>query len=386
MLAGVRGVKVKHDFCYLSNPHATELFLRYFKKDMAKTGKLQRLVEHYPSQNRALAEKIAESPLIKGVPPSSAGRVLQPPTAALSNNPLGQPLFLRGIKGDNIFVGNGATEVIQAVMQNFTTKKILVPVPTFSPYLEFAPKGSTVLQHRLLKENDFRLDTEAFLTQIKKEKPDTVVIINPNNPEGGHLSFAQLQTLLDSLKNVPTVIVDESFIHFSGRRIESAGSLVGKYPNLVVIKSLSKDFGIAGLRLGYAVMSEKRVSALLERGFLWNVSGFGEYFLDLLNRKEFLKEYEKTRVKAVGERDDFFMELSRIKEIKVYPSKANMFLVELLDGTKASDLCVRLLVKHGIYVRTCYDKVGLTGEFVRIASRTGGENKKFIRALNSALE
>ena len=158
-----------------------------------------------------------------------------------------------------------------------------------------------------------------------------------------------------------------------------------KYSNLIVIKSLSKDFGIAGLRLGYAVMSEKRVSALLERGYLWNVSGFGEYFLGLLSRKDFLKSYEMARLTAIRERDAFFRELSGINGIKVYPSKANMFLIKLLDGTKASDLMVRLLVRHGIYVRTCYDKVGLTGEFIRVASRTAGENEKFIQALKEAL-
>ncbi|MEK7207933.1 MAG: aminotransferase class I/II-fold pyridoxal phosphate-dependent enzyme [Patescibacteria group bacterium] len=179
--------------------------------------------------------------------------------------------------------------------------------------------------------------------------------------------------------------MDESFSYLVGRTIESAGHLVTKHPNLVVIKSLSKDFGIAGVRLGYAVMSEKRVSALLERGYLWNVSGFGEYVLDLLNRKDFLKKYEKTRRKAIRERDAFFRELSGIHGITVYPSRANMFLIELLDGTKASDLLVRLLFRHGIYVRACCDKVGLVGEFVRIASRTAKENKGLIHALKVSL-
>ncbi len=374
------GVHIKHDFCYLSNPHATELFLKYFRKDFKDERKLRNLIEHYPSQNCALAEKLFNSPLVKPARRLAGGGALRPSAGG-------------GISAKNIFVGNGATEIIQAVLQTADDRrrdadirrKIVVPVPTFSPYLEFAPKGVRVVRHQLWKKNEFRLDTAAFLAHVKREKSDTVVIINPNNPEGGYRSAKELQQVLQKLRSVETVIVDESFIHFTGMKIQSASPWVKKYPNLIVIKSLSKDFGIAGLRLGYAVMSEKRVSALLARGYLWNVSGFGEYFLELLSRKDFLRAYEKARRKAVGERDDFFRELQRVKGIKVYPSKANMFLIELLDGSKARDLMVRLLVRHGIYLRTCYDKVGLTGELIRIASRKRSENKTLTLALKETL-
>ncbi|MDO8482504.1 MAG: histidinol-phosphate transaminase [bacterium] len=353
MLEGVKGVRVTHDFCYLSNPHAAELFLRHFKKDFKIEQKLRNVIEYYPSQNRALAKKLERA---------------------------------AGVSADNIFVGNGATEIIQAVLHNFVKRKILVPVPTFSPYLEFSPKGVRSVKHQLLKKNQFRLDLNELLAQVRKEKPDAVVIISPNNPEGGQVSFSELRELIGSLKSVGVVIVDESFIHFSSRKIQSVSRLVGKYPNLVVIKSLSKDFGIAGLRLGYAVMSQVRVTELLARGYLWNVSGFGEYFLDLLNRKDFLREYEKVRLLAIKERDGFFTALSKIPEIRVYPSKANSFLVELLDGSKAEDLTVRLLVRYGIYIRSCGDKVGLNGEFVRIASRNRKENSLVARALYSIFQ
>ncbi len=350
MLAGVEEAKVRHDFCYLSNPHATELFLKYFSKDVLKSNKLRNLVEHYPSQNRALAEKLQ---------------------------------LLTKAPAKNIFVGNGATEIIQAVLQNFVRKKILVPVPTFSPYLEFVPAGVGVLRHQLLKEKNFVLDPREVLSQVRKEKPDAVVLISPNNPDGGFLSFSKLKRLVGALKRVKTVVVDESFIHFAGQRIDSAERLVKQHPNLIVIKSLSKDFGVAGLRLGYAVMSAPRVSALLKRGYLWNVSGFGEYFLELLNRKDFLREYERARLLGIKERDVFFAALSKIPQLKVYPSRANSFLIELLDGSEAEDLTVRLLVKYGIYVRLCKDKVGLRGDFVRVASRRERENSYLIKALVS---
>ena len=386
MLAGVKGVKMKNDFCYLSNPHATELFLRYFGKDFRNEERLRRVVEYYPSQNCALAEKIA---------------ALLAVTQKIHSLSVSHSKEGERIQAENIFVGNGATEIIQAVLQtlvkpfvgvkllqtrrSLTPTKILVPVPTFSPYLEFASKDVSVIQHQLRKKDDFRLNRAELLTQVRKEEPDTVVLINPNNPDGGYIEVEDVHGLLTQLRHVPTVIVDESFAHFVAQKIGHATSLVQKFPNLVVIKSLSKDFGIAGVRLGYAVMSAHRVSALLKRGYLWNVSGFGEYFLGLLNRRDFLRQYEQSRQKAIRERDEFFVELSKIKGLHVYPSRANMFLVELTDGSQAADLVVAFLVRYGIYVRLCKDKIGLHGEFVRIASRSGVENRRVISALRAEL-
>lgn len=349
MISGA-GIKIKYDFCYLSNPYATDLFLKYFNAEI-KGERLAHLIEHYPSQNRSLAQKLTA---------------------------------IAGVPADNIFVGNGATEIIQAVLHNFAKKKILVPIPTFSPYLEFAPEGVAVITHQLQREDRFLLNTERFAQDVRERKPDTVVILDPNNPDGGSIGARGLHTLIQTLRHVETIIVDESFVHFAGRKVESAGRLVKKFPNLVVIKSFSKDFGVAGLRLGYGTMSGQRVSELLKRGYLWNVSGFGEYFLNLLTRKDFLKEYEHARLLAVRERDAFFARLSRIPGLQVYPSKASMFLVELLDGSSADELSVRLLVRHGIYIRPCGDKVGLRGEFVRVASRRSSENDLLVRALKES--
>ena len=351
MLASL-GVEVKRDFCYLANPYATELFLKRFRKDFRSADRLRAAVELYPSQNRALAEKLER---------------------------------IAGVTSERIFVGNGAAEVIQAVLHTFVRKKILVPVPTFSPYLEFAQRVVRVETHQLRREKDFLLEPKRLLEDVRTHRPDAVVIINPNNPNGGYLNAAELQRLLRRLAHVRTVIVDESFIHFAGKRIQSVASMVSKYPNLVVIKSLSKDFGIAGLRLGYAVMSKERVSALLSNGYLWNVSGFGEYFLDLLSDRKFMMAYEKARLRAIRDRDVFFEALKRIPRVRAYPSSANSLLLELSDGTKASNLMVALLLRHGIYVRTCYDKVGLKGEYIRVASRKGSENQMLLRALREAL-
>jgi histidinol-phosphate/aromatic aminotransferase/cobyric acid decarboxylase-like protein len=170
------------DACFLSNPYATELFMDQLKNDLIITGKLRDALEYYPPQNRDIAKIIA--------------------TAI-------------NVEFSNIFVGNGAIEIIQAVLHNFVKNKICVIIPTFSSYYEFVKQGVEVIYYKLEKENEFELDSRKFVNFIVENKPDTVVIINPNNPDGGYISKENLVFILENLKDVSNIIVDESFIHFA---------------------------------------------------------------------------------------------------------------------------------------------------------------------------
>ncbi|MBK7985322.1 MAG: aminotransferase class I/II-fold pyridoxal phosphate-dependent enzyme, partial [Ignavibacteria bacterium] len=221
------------------------------------------------------------------------------------------------ISPDNIFIGNGAIEIIQAVLHRYAGKKIIVNIPTFSSYYEFAPTGTEVVYYQLSKDNDYALNIEHYCEFVHNQNPDTVVLINPNNPDGGYLSFETMKYLLDKFSSVPTVIVDESFIHFAfeddNYSLRSVAELVQEYPNIVVVKSMSKDFGIAGVRAGYAVMKNDRVKELLQNGFLWNSSGLAEYFFRLYVREDFLSEYEKVRVRYIKETQIFFSQLKTVE-------------------------------------------------------------------------
>lgn len=342
---------IKVDACFLSNPYATDLFLSYFKREVMDTGKIRELLEFYPSQNNVIAELLGD--------------------------------FLK-VKPERIFVGNGAIEVIQAVLHNFTHRKILINIPTFSSYYEFVKDGVEIIYNNLKKENDYRLDTNDLIEKVKNEKPDTVVIINPNNPDGGYIPIGNLRTLLAELATVETVILDESFIHFAYEDSSfdpiNTQALTDTYPNLVIIKSMSKDFGIAGVRAGYGVMSEARVAALVKNGYLWNSNGLSEFFFRLYVREDFAKDYEQVRKRYIADTIEFIDALSKIEGIKVLPSKANFVLVEILGGTTSMEFVIALLVKYGIYVRTANDKIGLVGEYIRVASRTKEENALMVNA------
>lgn len=340
------------DACFLSNPYATDLFLDYFKKELIETSKLRDYLEYYPSQNEVIAEIIGSS---------------------------------INVSKENVIVGNGAIELIQAVMHRFVGDKVIVNIPTFSSYYEFAKERTEVVFYQLEKNNNYELVVDHYIEFVKAHKADSVVIINPNNPNGGYLKYEELRIILNNLKEVKNIIIDESFMHFAFEdddlSLISATELFKEFRNVIVIKSMSKDFGIAGIRCGYAVMDKFKVSELLKSGFLWNSSGLSEYFFRLYKRQDFYKEYEIVRKRYIQEAQLFFDELSKIENIKIYPSMANFALIELLDGTTSADFVSKMLIKYGVYTRTCTDKIGLNGEFIRIASRKSEENAKIIYSI-----
>lgn len=345
--------KIKVDACFLSNPYASNLFVNFLKQDFKNEKVLKNLIQYYPSQNAIIAQLVAKH---------------------------------LDVSPQNVFMGNGAIEVIQAVMHNFVRHKIIVNIPTFSSYYEFVKDDVEVVYHQLNKKNNFNLDIDSYLKLVKKEKPDTVVLINPNNPDGSYIKFTDLVYLIKQLKDVDNIIIDESFIHFAREeddQIKTAVRLTNTFDNLIIIKSMSKDFGIAGIRAGYGVMNVEKVNYLLKNGYLWNLSGLAEYFFRLYVQKDFQKMYEQVRIKYIHKTQNFIKKLSQINGIKTYPSQANFVLVELLDGSTAFNCFNKLLLQDGIYTRNCSDKLGLQGEFIRIASRTKKENKKILKSMRS---
>lgn len=345
-------INFKVDACFLSNPYATNLFMSYFENEILSQNKLRDMLEFYPAQNTQIAHDLS--------------------TAI-------------GIHEKNLFISNGASEAIQAVMSNYCNGKVGIILPTFSAYYEFVKPKQEIANFYLQKENDFKFNTEEYLEFVRKENISTAIIINPNNPNGSHIPKREMELVLESLKDLESIIVDESFIHFAFENEEyehvSIAELIKHYPNLIIIKSMSKDFGIAGVRAGYAVMNEERVSNLLKRGYLWNSNGFAEYFFKLYTKPNFLAEYEPVRKQHIKETQQFIADLQTIPYFKTYHSYGNFVLIELPETFKAKDMTVAMLYRYGVYVRNCSDKKGLKGNFIRIASRTKKENEIILKAL-----
>lgn len=350
-------IKIKIDACFLSNPYATDLFFDYFNEDLLKTNQIYNILEYYPSQNQYISSVLSKQ---------------------------------LNVPNKNVFVGNGATEIIQAVIHNLVKEKIIVNIPTFSSYYEFALNEIEVEYFKLLKDNNFVLNVQEYISYVNSTKPGAVVIINPNNPDGGYINYDDMIEIIQNLDSQILIIVDESFIHFSYEdstcNYKSLNEIQKEYSNLIIIKSMSKDFGIAGIRVGYAIMNHKYVSKLLDNGFLWNSNGIAEYFINTYTQTDFQNKYLKIREKYIKDTIYFFDKLKLFKNFKIYPSKANFILLELIDGSKDIDLVFKLLINYGIYTRVGSDKIGLDGEFVRIASRRRSENESIITALKEIFE
>jgi histidinol-phosphate/aromatic aminotransferase/cobyric acid decarboxylase-like protein len=348
----IPGLNIKVDACFLSNPYATELYMNYFKKEIIDQNKLRDLLEFYPSQNDVIAFLLSSS---------------------------------INIDPKQIFIGNGAIEIIQAIIHRFSKKKMVVNIPTFSSYYEFAQDIVEVEFFKLKKENNYNLDVNEYIEFIKKEKPDTIVLINPNNPTGNYILKADLVRILKELSFVDNIIIDESFIHFAFEdefySEVTLSKLINDYKNLYIVKSMSKDFGIAGIRAGYAIMDEKKVNELLKNGYLWNSNGLAEHFFRLYSQEDFIKNYQIARKRYIEETQKFIIEISKVNNIKVYPSSANFVLIELPEGISSELITSILLIRHGIYVRNCADKIGLDGNYLRIASRGQVDNQTIIDVL-----
>ena len=357
VISEIPEIKIKIDACFLSNPYATDLFLKFFNSDFPNPNDLRDLLEFYPPQNNSVAKYIEDA--------------IQ-------------------INRKNIFIGNGAIEIISAVIKRFCGNNILLPRPTFSSYYEYVRTDQKITFFNLKEENDYEINSEDLINKIKTDNSiDSLILINPNNPNGSYLSLKEISKILDSSKHLECIILDESFVHFAyennNLELMNFYKLFNKYPNLVIIKSMSKDFGIAGVRAGYSIMSEKRVSSLLKNDYLWNISGLAAYFFSLYRRTDFRQQYEIVRKKYIMNTLLFHDELKKLKNVKVFPSKANFFLIKINEKFSGK-FGFKMLYDHGIYVRDCSDKIGLNGNgYYRVASRSFEENYEIINGFTKEI-
>jgi histidinol-phosphate/aromatic aminotransferase/cobyric acid decarboxylase-like protein len=350
-------IEVNIDACYLSNPLATDLFWSHFNADVLADPQLfSRIIEAYPSQNRAIAERLSQA---------------------------------IGIDAKRIFIANGATEAIQAIIHNFASH-IHISTPTFSPYYEFAGPDQQVTEFQLDSADNFVVDPESYVQSVLQSGADTAVLISPNNPDGYLIPDDDLIWILSKLSGLNTVIVDESFIHFADRptpvgELPTLTGITQQFDNVTVVKSMSKDFGIAGIRAGYAIMQPERVNQLLDRGYLWNTGGLAEYFFSLFGRAQFLSEYRTVLTRYKRYIDLFTVASSNVEVARAFKTNANFQLMQMPEGVSAEVVTALLLLRHGIYVRSCGDKIGLDGEFIRVAIRTEAENVSILSALSDVL-
>ena len=329
------------DFCYMTNP--------FFPPDElieSLGANIRVLTKSYPSTNWHLSDLVA------------------------------RPL---GLTHEEVVVGNGASELINAITSRYVGN-LAVPVPTFDEFINRA-----VLQGRhispYLLEGDFQLNAEGFIRHVRDSGADSALLIRPNNPTGTYMAKAVLLGLLESLRYLRLVLVDDSFIDFVTYEADcSALDLIGQFPNMVVLKSLSKAYGIPGLRLGYAASGDREIIASLRRDVpIWSINSLAQLFLEEMGSYQQQFQDSCRRVKRATQ--VLFDGLQTVPYLRPYPTQGNFVLCRVADGMTVPELTARLYDEHQMIINDCSGKRGLEGPFVRMASRTEEENLELVRAL-----
>ena len=287
------------------------------------------------------------------------------------------------VNEEYIVPGNGAAELIKVLM-DLLPGKLGVTRPTFEEYPNRKDKGSLV---PFFPDNDeFRYTAADLISHFSSHKVDSLVLINPDNPSGNLISFDEVLNLaVWCEKNGVRLIVDESFLDFSEDWKSSSlihNDILEAYPHLVVIKSISKSYGVPGLRLGILCSADKElISNIKKEVSIWNINSIAEFFMQIFSKYE--SDYDKACAKFVDERKEFEKGLREIPFLRVIPSQANYFLCEVLSPYSANQLVITMLKKFNILMRDCSTKSGLKGKsYIRIAVRNHLDNFKLLEALN----
>ena len=293
-----------------------------------------------------------------------------------------------GVSEDYIIPGNGAAELIKALMEtrtNFTnsTNKIGIIRPTFEEYPNRLPKERLVTF--IPKDNTYRYSANELMDFFGANPVDTLLIINPDNPSGNFIPKTDLLRLCEwSKKKGIRLMIDESFVDFSDNWESNTllhDELLEQYPQLIVMKSISKSFGVPGIRLGILASADKELIAHLKKQVsIWNLNSFAEFFMQIYNKYE--KDYKTACGKFLKERTDFEKQLRSISFLRVMPSQANYFLCEIMPPRTANEVVLYMLKHHNILMRDCSNKPGLDDkQYMRIAVRNHEDNTRLIAGL-----
>ena len=289
-----------------------------------------------------------------------------------------------GVKEDYIVPGNGAAELIKSLMEQLPGT-IGVTRPTFEEYPNRRDINSLVTF--VPQNNEFRYTAQDLMDFFGKNHVDNLLLINPDNPSGNFIPMYDICVLADWCeKRGIRLIVDESFVDFSigwENNTLLHDHILESYPHMMVMKSISKSYGVPGIRLGILCSADVEIISKIKKMVsIWNLNSFCEFFMQIYTKYE--KDYKDACAKFIETRDEFEVKLRQVSFLRVIPSQANYFLVEVLPPYTAKEIVLRMLKEHNILMRNCSEKEGFDGkQYMRIAVRDYDDNNKLIAALKT---
>ena len=293
-----------------------------------------------------------------------------------------------GVSEPYIVPGNGAAELIKVLMEE-SQGKIGFVRPTFEEYPNRYDKEQQVTF--VPQNEDYRYTADDLMAFFGNKDIRQLMVINPDNPSGNFIPKADVLRLAQWCEERGIrLVVDESFVDFSEDYATNSllsDKTLEQYPHMAVMKSISKSYGVPGLRLGILASADKDLIARIKKEVsIWNLNSFAEFFMQVYNKHE--KDYQRACDKFVAERADFEQQLRQIPFFHVMPSQANYFLCEVLPPYKASEIVIYMLKQHNILTRDCSLKPGLDPEkqYMRIAVRDHEDNTRLVEGLKELVK
>ena len=292
-----------------------------------------------------------------------------------------------GVKEDYIVPGNGAAELIKELM-GILPGTLGIVRPTFEEYPN--RRSTEDLVTFIPDRPDYRYTAGDLKDFFGRNHADNILVINPDNPSGNFIPANDLLSLAEWCGERGTrLIVDESFVDFSDGYVHNTllhDRILEEYPHLVVLKSISKSYGVPGIRLGILCSADMELMASIRKSLsIWNINSFAEFFMQIFTKYE--KDYHRACTRFAEERDRFGRELSGIPFLHVMPSQANYFLCRILPPYTAGGLVLTMLKRFDILTRDCSTKAGLDGgQYMRIAVRSREDNDRLLAAFRQLEE
>ncbi|WP_327428434.1 pyridoxal phosphate-dependent aminotransferase [Streptomyces sp. NBC_01236] len=284
-----------------------------------------------------------------------------------------------------VAMGNGSTELITWIDHLLVRESLAIPVPTFGRWTDQPLEtGKRVDMFPLQESTGFALDLAQYAQFIRSRGTRVAVICNPNNPDGGFIPRQSLIQFMDAMADLDLIVIDESFLEFADA--ESEPSVVEDAvmrPNVIVLRSLGKNFGLHGIRFGYLVANPAlagKVRSMLPK---WNLNSFAETVVFML--KEHGAEYMESLHMVRRDRLDMARQLSALPGLTVYPSQGNFLFVRLPVGAEGTVVRDRLLTEHRILVRECGNKIGSSSRFLRLVVRPQVDVRRLVSGLEQVL-
>lgn len=293
-----------------------------------------------------------------------------------------------GVSPEYIVVGNGAAELIKSCMEYGLPPqaKIGVIYPTFEEYPNRIEASCIVPYYPT--NASFSYTAGQLIEYFSQHLVDTLVLVNPDNPSGNYISYPELLQLINWGKEQHVrLVIDESFVDFVEIKAPTSlldDAVLRDNPHVIVLKSISKSYGVPGLRLGVLASGDTTFIQNIKKDVaIWNINSFAEFYMQIFGKYE--QSYKLACRNFKQERCRFQLLLEKIPYLRVISSQANYFLCEVLAPHTARRLAIELLTYHHILIKDCCGKVGIRnkGEYIRLAIRDSIDNDKLIQALST---